>query len=36
MKMQNDVPATHDGIVKEIFVSEGTNVSPGTLLMVVK
>lgn len=36
MKMQNDVPATHDGIVKEIFVSEGTNVSPGTVLMVVK
>jgi pyruvate carboxylase subunit B len=36
MKMQNDVLATHDGIVKEIFVSEGTTVAPGTVLMVVK
>jgi pyruvate carboxylase subunit B len=36
MKMQNDVLATHDGIVKEICVSEGSNVSPGTVIMVVK
>lgn len=36
MKMQNDVLATHNGIVKEIFISEGTNVTPGTVLMVVK
>jgi pyruvate carboxylase subunit B len=36
MKMQNDVVAPHGGVVKEIFVSEGTTVSPGTVLMVVK
>jgi pyruvate carboxylase subunit B len=36
MKMQNDVVATHGGVVREIFVSEGTTVSPGTVLMVVK
>lgn len=36
MKMQNDVVAPHGGVVREIFVSEGTTVSPGTVLMVVK
>lgn len=36
MKMQNDVLATHGGVVRKIYVTEGTTVSPGTVLMVVK
>jgi pyruvate carboxylase subunit B len=36
MKMQNDVHAPRDGVVKEIFVAEGANVSAGTVLMVIK
>jgi len=36
MKMQNDIFAPHDGIVREIFVAEGATVSPGTVLMVIK
>ena len=33
MKMQNDVPAPIDGIVKDIHVSRGSQVAKGELLM---
>ncbi len=36
MKMQNDIFAPHDGIVREIFVAEGATVAAGTVLMVIK
>ncbi len=36
MKMQNDIFAPNDGIVREIFVAEGATVGAGTVLMVIK
>jgi pyruvate carboxylase subunit B len=36
MKMQNDVLASHDGRVEEIFVEEGANVSAGDVIMAVR
>lgn len=36
MKMQNDIFAPHDGIVRKIFVAEGATVAVGTVLMVIK
>lgn len=36
MKMQNDIFAPNDGIVREIFVAEGSTVGAGTVLMVIK
>jgi len=36
MKMQNDVVASHDGRVEEIFVEEGANVSAGDVIMAVR
>ena len=35
MKMQNELKAPKDGIVKEIKVAEGTTVSAGDLLVVI-
>lgn len=36
MKMQNDLKAPKDGVVKEIKVSEGTTVAAGDVLAVVE
>ena len=36
MKMQNDLKAPKDGIVKEIRVSEGTTVTAGDVLAIVE
>jgi pyruvate carboxylase subunit B len=36
MKMENTVHASHSGIVKEIFVSEGDTVSPGDIIMAIE
>ena len=36
MKMENAVHASHSGIVKEIFVSEGDTVSPGDIIMSIE
>lgn len=36
MKMQNDIFAPRDGIVREIFVAEGSTVAAGAVLMVIK
>ena len=36
MKMQNDIHARADGIVREIFTAEGATVSKGAVLMVIK
>jgi biotin carboxyl carrier protein len=36
MKMENNVPAPTDGVVKEIAVSEGSEVGDGALLMVIE
>lgn len=36
MKMQNDIHAKTDGIIKEIFTAEGVTVSKGAVLMVIK
>jgi pyruvate carboxylase subunit B len=33
MKMQNELPAPGDGIVEEVFVTEGQSVDSGTLLL---
>lgn len=35
MKLENDVPATAAGVVKEIKVSEGANVNNGDVLIVL-
>jgi pyruvate carboxylase subunit B len=35
MKMENSVHASHSGVVKEIFVSEGDAVSPGDVIMAI-
>ncbi|MBU2559286.1 sodium-extruding oxaloacetate decarboxylase subunit alpha [archaeon] len=36
MKMQNDIHAKSDGVVKEIFTAEGATVNKGAVLMVIK
>ncbi|MBR5503540.1 MAG: biotin/lipoyl-binding protein, partial [Methanobrevibacter sp.] len=36
MKMENDIYAKEDGIVKEIFVEEGDTVNAGDNLMLIK
>jgi len=36
MKMENDIQAENDGVVKEIFVDEGDAVSAGDTLMVIE
>ena len=36
MKMENEIPAPIDGIVKEIAVSEGQTVEAGAILFVVE
>ncbi|MCC6328052.1 MAG: hypothetical protein IT174_06030 [Acidobacteria bacterium] len=36
MKMQNELKAPKDGIVKEMKVAEGTTVSAGDLLVVIE
>ena len=36
MKMENSVHASHAGIVKEIFVSEGDTVAPGDIIMAIE
>lgn len=36
MKMENDIQAESDGVVEEIFVSEGDTVNAGDTLMVIK
>ena len=36
MKMQNEVKASHDGVVKEIFTFQGEIVNAGDILMVVE
>ncbi len=36
MKMQNDIYAKADGVVREIFTAEGATVDKGTVLMVIK
>ena len=36
MKMENDIQADSDGVVEEIFVSEGDTVNAGDTLMVIK
>lgn len=35
MKMENDIQAEEDGVVKEIFVGEGDTVNAGDTLMVI-
>jgi biotin carboxyl carrier protein len=35
MKMENDVKATRDGVVREVRVAKGSNVSVGEVLLVV-
>lgn len=35
MKMENEIKATHDGIVQEISVKVGDRVSAGELLLVI-
>jgi biotin carboxyl carrier protein len=36
MKMENELRATHDGVVAELLVREGQSVDAGTLLAVIK
>ncbi|WP_456475668.1 sodium-extruding oxaloacetate decarboxylase subunit alpha [Candidatus Pyrohabitans sp.] len=36
MKMQNDVVASHAGVVEEVFVEEGTNVAAGDVIVAVR
>jgi pyruvate carboxylase subunit B len=35
MKMENNVLANKDGMIKEIYVNEGTTVTPGDVLMSI-
>ena len=35
MKMENDIPAPADGVVKAIYVSEGQSVSTGDPLFLI-
>ena len=35
MKMENDIVATRDGIIKECFISEGASVSGGAILFEI-
>jgi biotin carboxyl carrier protein len=36
MKMENEITATKAGTVQEIHVAEGTAVSEGDILLVIK
>ena len=36
MKMENDIQAEEDGVVKEIFVEAGDAVNSGDILMVIE
>ena len=36
MKMQNDINAPWDGVVKEILVSEGSSVNAGDPIMIIE
>jgi pyruvate carboxylase subunit B len=36
MKMENNVLANKDGMIKEIYVKEGTTVTPGDVLMSIE
>ena len=36
MKMENDIQAEEDGVVKEIFVEDGDAVNSGDILMVIE
>ncbi len=36
MKMQNDIHAPRDGVIKEILVAEGASVTAGAPLMVIR
>ena len=36
MKMENEIPSPIDGVVREIAVTEGDTVEPGTTLFVVE
>jgi len=36
MKMENTIEATEDGIIEEVYVSEGENIEAGTLLIKMK
>ncbi len=36
MKMENEIHATRDGIVKEIYVTEGDNVMPDEALLLIE
>jgi pyruvate carboxylase subunit B len=35
MKMENNVLANKEGTIKEIYVKEGTTVTPGDVLMSI-
>ena len=35
MKMQNDVTAMRSGTVQDVYVKEGSVVTPGQVLMVI-
>jgi glutaconyl-CoA decarboxylase len=35
MKMENDVKAARDGVVREVRVAKGSNVSVGEVLLVI-
>jgi pyruvate carboxylase subunit B len=35
MKMENAIHASHNGVVKEIFVSEGDLVGTGEVMMAI-
>ncbi len=36
MKMENDLRAPHNGIIKDIFIKEGTAVEKGTVLFSIE
>jgi biotin carboxyl carrier protein len=36
MKMESDIPSSHDGIIKEIFVSAGQHVRRGDPLLAIE
>jgi biotin carboxyl carrier protein len=35
MKMENEILAPHDGVVKQLNVSQGASVNPGDILVVL-
>ena len=36
MKMENDLRAPHSGVIKEIFVNEGSAIEKGTVLFTIE